>query len=152
MAKFTQVFALATVLAFGMTAPALAHEGHDHIAGSVSAATEKRLEIKTTDGKIVAVTLTAKTVFTKDKKPATAAEVKPGLRVVVDTAKGKDGLEATEVQIGVAETANAVYTCPMHPEVKESKAGKCPKCGMNLVLAEKKPDEKKPHEGHGHGM
>lgn len=26
-----------------------------------------------------------------------------------------------------------VYTCPMHPEIKESKPGKCPKCGMKLV-------------------
>ena len=25
-----------------------------------------------------------------------------------------------------------VYTCSMHPEVKASKAGKCPKCGMKL--------------------
>lgn len=27
----------------------------------------------------------------------------------------------------------AMYTCPMHPEVREKKAGKCPKCGMALV-------------------
>ncbi|HEX7401089.1 MAG TPA: heavy metal-binding domain-containing protein [candidate division Zixibacteria bacterium] len=27
----------------------------------------------------------------------------------------------------------ALYTCPMHPEVKEKKAGKCPQCGMSLV-------------------
>jgi YHS domain-containing protein len=26
-----------------------------------------------------------------------------------------------------------VYTCPMHPDVKSDKAGKCPKCGMALV-------------------
>lgn len=26
-----------------------------------------------------------------------------------------------------------LYTCPMHPEVKSDKSGKCPKCGMNLV-------------------
>jgi hypothetical protein len=26
-----------------------------------------------------------------------------------------------------------VYTCPMHPEVTSDKAGKCPKCGMELV-------------------
>ena len=25
------------------------------------------------------------------------------------------------------------YTCPMHPEVTSDKAGKCPKCGMDLV-------------------
>jgi hypothetical protein len=27
----------------------------------------------------------------------------------------------------------AFYTCPMHPEVREKKAGKCPQCGMSLV-------------------
>ncbi len=29
-----------------------------------------------------------------------------------------------------AETTK--YSCPMHPEVTSDKAGKCPKCGMNL--------------------
>lgn len=28
-----------------------------------------------------------------------------------------------------------VYTCPMHPEVRQSTPGKCPKCGMDLVPA-----------------
>ncbi|HEY3661578.1 MAG TPA: heavy metal-binding domain-containing protein [Chthoniobacterales bacterium] len=27
----------------------------------------------------------------------------------------------------------AYYTCPMHPEIHESKPGQCPKCGMTLV-------------------
>ncbi|MCE5325044.1 MAG: heavy metal translocating P-type ATPase [Planctomycetaceae bacterium] len=26
----------------------------------------------------------------------------------------------------------AIYTCPMHPEVQETKPGACPKCGMSL--------------------
>ena len=26
------------------------------------------------------------------------------------------------------------YTCPMHPEIHENKAGNCPKCGMALEL------------------
>lgn len=26
----------------------------------------------------------------------------------------------------------AVYTCPMHPEVRSGQPGRCPKCGMNL--------------------
>lgn len=31
-----------------------------------------------------------------------------------------------------------IYTCPMHPEVRQNRPGKCPKCGMTLV-PEKKP-------------
>lgn len=30
-----------------------------------------------------------------------------------------------------------LYTCPMHPDVKMDKAGKCPKCGMELSLSKK---------------
>ena len=28
---------------------------------------------------------------------------------------------------------DAIYTCPMHPEVRSATPGKCPKCGMTLV-------------------
>lgn len=31
------------------------------------------------------------------------------------------------------------YTCPMHPEVKREKRGKCPKCGMELVTSSTNP-------------
>ena len=31
------------------------------------------------------------------------------------------------------KNAAIVYTCPMHPEVTSDKAGKCSKCGMDLV-------------------
>ena len=30
----------------------------------------------------------------------------------------------------------AIYTCPMHPEVRENEPGKCPICGMFLERAE----------------
>ncbi len=30
-----------------------------------------------------------------------------------------------------------VYTCPMHPDVKSDKSGKCPKCKMDLVKENK---------------
>jgi hypothetical protein len=33
-------------------------------------------------------------------------------------------------------TVKEKYTCPMHPEVIKAKAGKCPKCGMNLEKKE----------------
>ncbi|MGM0474235.1 MAG: copper-transporting P-type ATPase [Bacteroidota bacterium] len=32
-----------------------------------------------------------------------------------------------------ASTSKTVYTCPMHPEVRQDHPGTCPKCGMNLV-------------------
>src|SRR6188508_843276 len=40
-------------------------------------------------------------------------------------------------------TQNTVlYTCPMHPDVKMDKAGKCPKCGMDLSLSKKEEMKK----------
>jgi rubrerythrin len=31
-----------------------------------------------------------------------------------------------------------VYTCPMHPEIRSDKPGKCPICGMNLEKSKEK--------------
>ena len=31
-----------------------------------------------------------------------------------------------------AATAGTVYTCPMHPEIRQDHPGNCPKCGMAL--------------------
>lgn len=32
------------------------------------------------------------------------------------------------------EATSGNYVCPMHPDVTSDKAGKCPKCGMDLVV------------------
>lgn len=37
-----------------------------------------------------------------------------------------------------------MYTCPMHPEIRQDKPGMCPECGMNLVPEKKR----KEHAGH----
>ena len=43
-------------------------------------------------------------------------------------------LRAHEKEPPKAEASPAaVYACPMHPDVTDSKPGKCPKCGMTLV-------------------
>jgi FtsP/CotA-like multicopper oxidase with cupredoxin domain len=39
--------------------------------------------------------------------------------------------QSTSHAVGQSVT---VYTCSMHPEVKSDKPGKCPKCGMTLVV------------------
>ena len=37
---------------------------------------------------------------------------------------------------------STVYTCPMHPEVQSSTPGKCPKCGMTLVVQALRTEQK----------
>lgn len=43
---------------------------------------------------------------------------------------------------------DTIYTCPMHPEVEQPAAGKCPKCGMDLVPREKGKHEQGPSSEH----
>ncbi len=44
------------------------------------------------------------------------------------------------------DPSTGIYTCPMHPEVRQKGPGKCPQCGMFLV-----PEVAGGHEHHGHG-
>ncbi len=55
-----------------------------------------------------------------------------------------------EARSSMAETVksedSSIYTCPMHPEIKQEKPGDCPKCGMHLeavVFLGKNNDEDK---------
>src|SRR5438309_1196612 len=41
---------------------------------------------------------------------------------------------------------HSTYTCPMHPEVRSTSPGKCPKCGMQLVPVGKKDKGMTHHE------
>ncbi len=57
-----------------------------------------------------------------------------------------------------SNTYGPLYTCPMHPEVEQPESGKCPKCGMDLVLSDGggHPGDKSAHmlhqveTGHNH--
>jgi Cu2+-exporting ATPase len=42
------------------------------------------------------------------------------------------------------ETKKTVFTCPMHPEIRQEKPGMCPECGMQLVPS----NADKGHESH----
>ncbi|MGH7005179.1 MAG: HAD-IC family P-type ATPase, partial [Alphaproteobacteria bacterium] len=56
-----------------------------------------------------------------------APAAKPPMHARVDDSRGSDG----------AKAADAIYTCPMHPEIRQVGPGSCPICGMALepVLA-----------------
>ena len=45
--------------------------------------------------------------------------------------------------------SETIYTCPMHPEVRQDRPGDCPKCGMHLV-PEGEVERHKGHDHHGH--
>ena len=127
MRRTLRLMTLVLIVASAMAA--FAHGGNEDIMGTVTRAEKGQIEVKGMDGKNVTVSVTAETVYRKGKEPATFADAKPGAHVAIEAKKGKAGLEAMEVRIGAME---AMYTCPMHPEVQQHEPGKCPKCGMTL--------------------
>ena len=50
----------------------------------------------------------------------------------------------------ISQQTDAIYTCPMHPEIKQDKPGNCPKCGMSLVPLKDKEDKSASHQQATH--
>ena len=50
-----------------------------------------------------------------------------------DTMKMKSG-DSMDMTQPTTQASATTYTCTMHPEVVSDKPGKCPKCGMELVV------------------
>lgn len=50
----------------------------------------------------------------------------------IDPRKYLASASPTFEQASIAAHAGTVYTCPMHPEIKQDHPGDCPKCGMAL--------------------
>ena len=44
----------------------------------------------------------------------------------------KQATDTPPAQQGASQPA-VVYTCSMHPQIREAKPGKCPICGMALI-------------------
>ncbi len=100
MRKITAALTLAfTLFAASL---ALAH-GKGHVMGTVAAVTAERIEVKTQEGKTVAVPLKKETQYFKGKEKAAWADVKVGGRVVVHL--GDDGT-AAEVRLPSGEQAS----------------------------------------------
>jgi Cu(I)/Ag(I) efflux system membrane fusion protein len=60
-----------------------------------------------------------------------------GMRLVpIEKTEGATGAAASAATPAVSKTTATepvVYTCPMHPEIRRTKPGQCPICGMDLV-------------------
>jgi hypothetical protein len=81
-----------------------AHKGHAHkIMGTISMIHENHVEIETKDTKKATVVLNDKTRILKATAKAARADLKEGIRVVVD-AEGEKEMTAKTVRIGAAAT------------------------------------------------
>lgn len=76
-----------------------------------------------------------------DREPAPLAVPAPnGHTTPPSTAPQADHADAHDPH-GHADGKHVqMYTCPMHPEVRQAEHGRCPKCGMALELEEAKPE------------
>jgi len=100
----------ALIAALIAPAAAWAHEGHAHkVLGTVAAVTDTQLDVKTTDGKTVAVVLDAKTVYRQGKARTDAKMLKLGERVVVEAeqAAGAKLMTAKTVTMAVPTPVTA---------------------------------------------
>jgi hypothetical protein len=77
-----------------------AHEGFDHVTGTIAKVAGNVVTVKTAKGN-VDVKLDAKTEITKDDKKAQAADLVIGARVVVDVPEGSKDMVAHSVKLGV---------------------------------------------------
>ena len=90
-------------LLLGVATIVFAHEGFDHVMGTVVKASANLVTVNT--GKAnVDVKLNEKTELTKNNQKAEIADLKPGVRVVVDIPEGSKDKTAHSVKIGVAAT------------------------------------------------
>lgn len=86
-----------TIASLGL--PAAAHEGGAHVKGTITSVSTGLVTVKGADGHERTVSVTDKTEYVRGGAPATAAELKPGERVVIHTRKQGSGLEAVEVHL-----------------------------------------------------
>ena len=88
-------------LLFVLAVPVFAHGGFDHVIGTVVAVSNNVLTVKTAKGN-VDVKLDDKTELTKSDQKAAIADLKPGVRVVVDIPEGSKDKIAHSVKMGAA--------------------------------------------------
>jgi hypothetical protein len=100
----TKKWMLAGLVAVALVLPAAAwaHEGHAHkILGTISAIQANRVEMKTPEGKTVAVVVNAKTTYARGKQKVDVTALKVGERIVAEVASEKDMI-ATSVTMAAA--------------------------------------------------
>jgi len=104
-----------------MVSSAYAHNGMEHVMGTVSSIADNSITVTTTDGKTQTVTTTADTKFSKMNAAIALKDIKVGDHVVIHATKKNDKLIAATVQVGMGKMAG------MKMDGKSSSASPQPK-------------------------
>ena len=90
---------VAVVLALG--AGVLAHNGNDHVRGTVTAVSAQSVTVQLADKTSKTLSISAKTEFDNAGKPGHLADLKVGDRVVIDVPE--HGTSALLIKVGAAK-------------------------------------------------
>ena len=92
---------LLLIFTFGLVAgPAYAHNGMEHVMGTVTATSASSVSVRTINGTIQVVALTAETKFLKGDTAMTQKDIKVGDHIVIHAARKEGKLVAAEVKVG----------------------------------------------------
>jgi len=91
--------ALTVILLLGAFSSIQAHGGGRHVMGTVSAVDASHVEVKTNEGKIVSARLDKETKYFRGNAPATLADVKIGMRIVLHLTADEDKPTVREARL-----------------------------------------------------
>ena len=92
---------LVLVLTLGvLVGAAYAHNGMQHVMGTVTVITPSSVTVKATDGSIQTVLLSNDTKYLKGKQAITVKDIKVGDHIVIHATKKGDQLTAEEIKVG----------------------------------------------------
>jgi hypothetical protein len=88
-----------------MVSSAYAHNGMEHVMGTVASITDNSITVTTTDGKTQTVAATADTKYSKKDAAIALKDLKVGDHVVIHATKKDGKLIAATVQVGMGKMA-----------------------------------------------
>jgi len=101
-----------------MVSSAYAHNGMEHVMGTVASITDNAITVTTTDGKTQTVTATADTKYSKMDTVIALKDLKVGDHVVIHAIKKDGKLLAATVQVGMGKMAGMMDGSGASPQPK----------------------------------
>jgi hypothetical protein len=98
-------FVLSVLMAALMCGIALAHEGHKHVMGTVTAVNGSDITVQTREGDKPTITVTSETQIIKGDDPAKLSDVHVGDKVMAHGVEKDGKVQAEELRIHAAQPA-----------------------------------------------